>query len=795
MCQIKLYNILLILLLGLLIHLNLYGITGRITLEGHVYDKTTKQPLEWANISILNTNNGTTTNQDGKYILLLFPGNYLIRISYIGYRSDTLSVVITNANLETDVFLDPVILPGEQLIIYADQNPANTIIKKAIARRSAYLLDLKQYTFNAYSKTLLRIPVLVESKQDTMIAGILETQSDGYWKAPNQYKEVINSRKQTANFTAMTNTFTVGRIPNFNENNVHINQFLIVNPISDNAFKYYYFHLIDTLKMIDDLKIYQIKIIPKSESLPLFKGTVYICDNIFTIIYIDVTITQAFSSVIKNLRIKQKYSNYENKYWLPNRIEVKGEVNFKLPKINELHIKQISLLSNYKINEDFDSSIFDNILVTTSSTADEIDSLRWINGINLPLSIKEKESYDYIENRMKNLSLWRKSVFFLANFNRFDRLPLTSFSDIYRYNRVEGNYLGIGITNKKSGQNTIINLKLGYGFSDKKWKYSTEIKQLLFNKKLTAAFSICKKIKHNTNDHLYHTSLNTLYALLEKVDYYDYFRAQGYKIILSLKAKQSTEFNLSYLNEKNTGVDIASHYSVFNGSKKFRSNPLIDNGMLRSVSVSLNFHNSFYYDLGIIKSIDPSSNFWNIKLDFEYSDKSLLNSAFQFKRISTIVKRHQLIRGSLYSDFYLKWGANTGDCIPEQHLFSLDSPMNDYANFGSLRTLLVKEIRGEQVLTLWLENHTGNYLFNLLSIPKLKYSNFDLIIFSGAGWADLPPDKYNILNSKDYSNKDILYEFGFGLGHPFFRIDFAWRLTDKSDSNPKIMLSSGILRS
>ena len=116
---------------------------------------------------------------------------------------------------QTDVPLpEVVILPGE--------NPALDIIRKAIEKKTERDAKLKSYEFEAYTKGLIRTTDEISARGRTIssgvgsdddsvdlkITGILENQSKGYFKKPDEFKEVILARKQSANFPPTINILT-----------------------------------------------------------------------------------------------------------------------------------------------------------------------------------------------------------------------------------------------------------------------------------------------------------------------------------------------------------------------------------------------------------------------------------------------------------------------------------------------------------------------------------------------------------------------------------------------------------
>ena len=60
------------------------GITGKIS--GKIIDADTKEVLPGANVQIVGTSMGASTNLDGEFFILnIPPGDYSVRISMMGY--------------------------------------------------------------------------------------------------------------------------------------------------------------------------------------------------------------------------------------------------------------------------------------------------------------------------------------------------------------------------------------------------------------------------------------------------------------------------------------------------------------------------------------------------------------------------------------------------------------------------------------------------------------------------------------------------------------------------------------
>ncbi len=93
--------------------------TGTIT--GKVIAGDSQSPLPGANISLQGTTLGAATDLDGKYKITNIPaGSYTIRVSFIGYESQTTTVRISeNSYIQLDFTLSPESIEGEEVIVTA----------------------------------------------------------------------------------------------------------------------------------------------------------------------------------------------------------------------------------------------------------------------------------------------------------------------------------------------------------------------------------------------------------------------------------------------------------------------------------------------------------------------------------------------------------------------------------------------------------------------------------------------------------------------------------------------------
>jgi iron complex outermembrane receptor protein len=111
------------------------------TVNGTVYDEN-KEPLLGASVSVIGSKVGDITNEKGQYELQLSPGEYVIKVSFLGYGNKKLGVSVINENIATDFYLYPKSTVLEEVLVSAVR--VNTKVpvtfsnlsKKEIAKRN-----------------------------------------------------------------------------------------------------------------------------------------------------------------------------------------------------------------------------------------------------------------------------------------------------------------------------------------------------------------------------------------------------------------------------------------------------------------------------------------------------------------------------------------------------------------------------------------------------------------------------------------------------------------------------------
>ncbi len=763
-------------------------------LSGVVCDSVSRERLVSANIRILGTSTGTSTNAEGAYRLLLSVGDYRITASCVGYRSDTLAISIDSTDMNRDFYLRVTPIPLPEVEVVGDpRDPGEQIIAKAIANKQKYLAQLRSYTFNAYTKTTMRVEADKESAKDTIIGGLLETQTQGYWEAPDRFKEIIVARRQSANFTSSQNMFAVGPIPNLNDDVVTIESNSIIGPTAPNASEYYVYKMLDTTAM-DDVAIYRIRLIPKSKSRPLFDGTISIADKSFQVTSVDVHGNDAFDiAPITEARMRQQFSLFEKKFWLPVETITTYNVKLAFPGVPPILWQQYSLIYNYEINPELPGATFDRYMLTSLPTADKVDSSYW-EGVNiLPLTGEETRAYVRLDSIVTNSNFFVRSILWLsrAPFG-LDGLPLTEFSDFFHFNRVEGAYLGAGVKVAPFSPLTTVTLRAGYGLADRRIKYSAGVEQSLESGKTwSIGGEIYRTLAYREGEEFIPRGDITWYALLGKNDPVDYYDRTGWSPFVRSKPLEPLLLELRYNDERDRSVTVNSDFSLFSRKEVYRPNPPVVHGDLRSIVFTLAYDTRKYFDMGFVEEPDNTKNSLSVMVQVERSDKDILNSDFQFIRCTGSTHGHVSTFSSGALDLYLR-GEYAFETLPPQRIFDLYGSTSSLSHEGSLRTIVNRDYAGDRLATVLLEHNFGSLPFRTIGVPLL--GSTDLILSVGGAWTGLSEESKTVQTVPLRTTRNAITEAGFGLNRLFslFRLDFTWRLTERTGNNFAVTLGSAM---
>ncbi|MBP9581196.1 MAG: carboxypeptidase-like regulatory domain-containing protein [Ignavibacterium sp.] len=782
-----------------------------LIIKGKVTDKTTSQPLSFANIRVANSTLGSAANVDGEYEIKITQGTYKLIASFIGYYSDTLEVTVNQNISDINFNLLQTKVDLQEIVIKPGENPAIEIIRKAIEKRKVRNQKLQNYEVEAYTKGLIRTIEEISAGNNSIgvglggsdtteliISGILENHSRNYFEQPNQFKSIILARKQSANFPPSINTLTGGRlIQNFYDNDVNFLGRDLPGPISDNALQYYYFYIENVLAQ-NDKKVYQIYMEPDNPADPGFAGKVFIEDSTFDLIKVDLILNRAANTgnLFDTVNIYQQFDEYDNNimpvdYRLFVKANVLGLVRFGF----ELN----TIMFNYKINKTLPEDIFNKAIVTVIPEADNVDSSYWKNTQTIPNTFEEELAYkriDSLENIPKNF--WDDFSFFNTRIGFSKNISISAPLGMYHFSRVEGHALDFGIF-VDDALNRRFNsaLKLSYGFSDKKFKqdfsggyllgkYRTwEIKINAFNK---------LNILFDESDN-YGELFSTLVTLISKDEFRDYYYSKGFTVGLEGDVLPILKMRIGFNNKTDNNAYNTTDFSFFNKEKIYRPNPKIYETKINSVNVGFDIDFRNYIEDGYFRRrTSLGRSFILFSGDITYSNPDFLNSGLKFTTYELSSRVFLKTFKSAYLNLFVYARSNDG-ATPYQDLHALPGNIDIVFNPHTFRTLKVNEIIGDRILTFNFTHDFRDELFRFANIPGFKNWEIMLSLIFNAAITDVTNETSNILTNPVKIFKHPFYELGFGVGQGLlpFDLEFMWKLNYRNGNNFRIGLNMPML--
>lgn len=487
---------------------------------GQIKGKVTNvqgQPMPFVNIYIKDTYIGTTSNDNGNFEL--YPkqhGTYTVLFQFLGYKTEKQVLEYTGKPLEIDIILKEENIELNEVVIDPKANPANEIIKKAIANRKTNSAKTGKFTCDFYSRGVFRVKNLPKTFMgqkvdmldeiiDSTRSGILylsETVSKLTFQKPDKMKEVIVASKVSGRNNGFSFNSAAQANFDFYENYIEINA-RAISPIADNAFAYYRYKFEGSFADENNRVINKIKVTPRRMSEPAFEGYIYIEDESYAIYAVDLSIrgSQTQNPAMNLLTLKQSFSfNAQTKVWSKNTQTLDFEAGFFGFNFNG---RFTYVYANFEFPQQFERRTFSAEVLKFEENSNKKDDTFW-NAIR-PVPLTLEESNDYIKKDI--IQTKRESKQYLDSIDR--KRNKFGFSDLFMgytyansykkrsfnyegpifntaFNTVQGwkSQIGFSYNQRNEDKRTYyrIGTRLDYGFAEQKLRISGSYVQKLENK-------------------------------------------------------------------------------------------------------------------------------------------------------------------------------------------------------------------------------------------------------------------------------------------------------------------------
>ncbi|GAB3336879.1 DUF5686 and carboxypeptidase regulatory-like domain-containing protein [Larkinella ripae] len=315
--------------LTLFITLTFYQWTTAQGIRGTI--KTTQgEVLPYAAIVVKGTSNGAITNAEGRYEVPLKPGKYAIVFQYLGFQAQEKTVEIGSEWQTIDVTMQEQAFRLQEVQArQGKEDPAYSIMRRAIAKAKYHELQVMSYTARAYTKTSFTVtdlPMqfmyrkqLKEAEKEGFKIGVpmlYESVSEVTFKQPNTYRHRIMATRNSLGDNVSVSDYFLSSFyrPEVNK---------AVSPLSPKAFAYYKFEYQGTFSE-RGIDVSKIKVTPRAYGEGVFRGAIFIIENSWAIHSLQLETRNPLGFDIK---IRQVYSPVQN-VWLPvnQRYDLEGRI-------------------------------------------------------------------------------------------------------------------------------------------------------------------------------------------------------------------------------------------------------------------------------------------------------------------------------------------------------------------------------------------------------------------------------------------------------------------------------------
>lgn len=435
---------------------------------GKILDKKDASPIPFANVFVKGSKYGTSSNQDGFFLLRLPQVDaHTLVVSVVGYKRKEIKLEATTDQW-VDCLLEEESLFLDEIVIFPGENPALALMKRVkenklrnnpknnTAMSSVVSKETNFSLFNVRQKSLQR--KLFRALQN----GLLKSSDSTYFIPLYHSIEVVENdslldRKEKsldALGGEQLRELIANYVPNVNfySNNVALFGKSFVSPLSNAGKVYYKYYLVDSLT-IDNRKSYVVKFVPKNSKDLVFVGEMKIDSLSAALQSISAKISSMSNiNFVNNLELQHQFERVNDSLYFYSK---KNELfSFQLDGLKGQNKQKTAVLLqrslNYENKEEQTSEIvYEPSFQTDSVIVSAIDSLNNTRLQKVAKTIVHMFLHGYVP-------VWK-----------FDIGPLIN---TYRYNRLEGSRLQFGMrTNEKMMKNFTIGGFIGYGFRDKYW--------------------------------------------------------------------------------------------------------------------------------------------------------------------------------------------------------------------------------------------------------------------------------------------------------------------------------------
>lgn len=795
-----------------------FSIFSQTKVSGTIKDGS-GNPVAFANVLFKNSQEGTISDENGRFYLESAKTYKTVVFSFLGY--DTKEVELTARSTYTmEIVLEESADALDEVVVYSGKtskkdNPAIDILRKIWEnRRQNGVKQFKQYQYDKYEKLEFDLNTIdsafmksgifkgmefiFEQTDTSNVTGktylpvfINEAYSkvygDNILKAE---KEILEANKNSG---FENNQALIAFVKDlYKEYDVYDNYLkffdkAFTSPLSRTGIDVYNYVLRDSA-YIGDKWCYNIVYYPRRKNELTFKGDFWVNDTTWAIKEINLQASKSANlNWVRDVYIEQEFEVLNDSIFLITRDYFMSDFSFRKKEAAQgVYGKRSTLYDNYVFNIPKDKNFYreqvDPYQFEVYNRPDEY----WEKHRMEALSKDEKGVYKMLDTlktvpRFKNL--YNLGATLASGYYETGNFDLGPVFSIFGYNEAEGLRIRVG-GRTYFGQHDPWRIEVfgAYGFGDDRFKYGVSGKWLLDRRSRLTVFGGNRRDVEQTGASL--TNSNDVLG-----------RSLASSSLISVGSND----RLSRINLSTVGFDIepwknfvirltGSYRTLKSATETFSIDyKVVEDGQftgeIKSELSQPEIEMGFYYTpgrkttgYGVERLVVNDGDFPSFYAGYSYGLKDVMGGDFEYKKVQAFYAQPWNIGGfgRLFSTIEV---GKTFGAVPLSLLNPIPGNQTYFSLFNSFTQLDYYEFVSDTYASVHLQHNFGGRIFSRM--PLFRKLDLREVVGFRAVYGTISQENIdlNASNIVYRAPEDIYWEWSVGVGNIFriFRLDFNFR--------------------
>ncbi len=772
-------------------------------------------PVAFANVIFKDSNEGTITNEDGRFYLESSEDFDAIWVSFVGYDLNTVPLT-KKTTYDLTVVLKEAVDSLDEVVVYSGKtskkdNPALVILRKIWEnRRENGVKKFKQYEYDKYEKLEFDLNTidsgLIKSKvfkgmefvweqiDTSNITGnsylpifINEAYSKVYGDNQlSQEKEILEGNKNSGfenNQTLIAFIKDLYKEYDVYDNYMKFFDKAFTSPLSKTGIDVYNYVLLDSAYR-DNKWCYNIVYYPRRKNELTFKGDFWVNDTTWAIKEINLQASKSANlNWVREVYIEQEFDVLNDSIFLITRDYFLSDFSLRKKEgARGIYGKRTTLYDNYEFDvpkgKKFYSEQTDPYAYEIYNRPDEFWEERRMEN----LSKDEKGVYEMLDT-LKTIprfkSLYNVAATLASGYYEVGNFDVGPVFSVLGFNEAEGTRIRLGGRTYFSQNDPWRIEGFGaYGFKDKRFKYGLSAKWLLDRKSRLTIFGGNRKDVEQTG-----ASLTTSNDVLG--------RSLASSALITVGANDKlSRINLSTAGfsiepAKNFKVQVTGSYRTLeSATDTFSLDYLDENGVVQSEISQPEVELALFYTpnrktsgYGVERTIINDGDFPSFYLGYTYGLKNVLGGDFEYSKLQALYTQPWNIGGlgRLWTTIEV---GKIYDPVPLGLLSPIPGNQTLFSIYNAFTNLDFYEFVTDSYASFHIQHNFGGRIFS--RVPLLRELDLREVVGFRAAYGTIS-DENIALNAPNtlmlQAPEDIYWEWSVGVGNIFriFRLDFNFR--------------------